>query len=465
MADQYDFSAFDNAVKKQESASPEKYDLSAFDNANKIEEQPGALSRMLSDAGESAANLGKGITQGVTLGAAPYIAGAIGTPISYALGTASPEGLEETFKQNVAGAKKTLEPTSQESILQKLLYKGGELGGGIIPFEATAAMGLGAKSVRGAMGAGEQVALKEAAAQGGIKGLSKELGTRFIAGAPQGAVLGGGAAAIQGESAQDIGESALTGGLISGAAGMAGLGAKNKETSAPEKLGPPELSNKVDVTPSSPTMAQIKEGWKQGYEEGRFLSTDKGAKPLREEVISATEDLAKRTSNVDNELSENIGKILDSTKKPVSITEPFNSLAKKVEELRTKNVFAEQKRLMNLKSKFDVFSQYSADIVSADNPSGKFSKRYAMTKFFGWTDEEYQLNEEWIKEENAINQETTSQEPTQPEESSGEVSGQQELSTANQEGGGEAEPPEEPVNDGNEKGEPSQAAESDFGLP
>jgi hypothetical protein len=138
-------------------------------------------------------------------------------------------------------------------------------------------------------------------------------------------------------------------------------------------------------------------------------------------------------------------------------------------EFCEENVFAEQKRLMNLKSKFDVFASYSADIVGPDNPNGKFSKRYAMTKFFGWTEEEYQLNEEWIKEENASNQESN---PEQPEGEEGSETPEapntnnQELGTARQEGGAEEEP-QEPVaaNDNNEKGEAGPDQENDFGIP
>lgn len=136
-------------------------------------------------------------------------------------------------------------------------------------------------------------------------------------------------------------------------------------------------------------------------------------------------------------------------------------------EFCEENVFAEQKRLMNLKSKFDVFAQYSADIVGPDNPNGKFSKRLAMTKFFGWTDEEYQENEEWIKEENLANENKEGQETPQDGQEPDTGTGQ-ELGTARQEGGAEEEPPEQmAMDDKNEKGEPSQGkeAESEFGIP
>jgi len=140
-------------------------------------------------------------------------------------------------------------------------------------------------------------------------------------------------------------------------------------------------------------------------------------------------------------------------------------------EFCEENVFAEQKRLMNLKSKFEVFSSYSADIVGVDNPGGKFSKRYAMTKFFGWTEEEYQLNEEWIKEENLANEQSGAQaveggETPEPETPS-VPGGEQTLGTARQEGGAEEEPSENPpLNDKNEKGEESQAkGETDFAMP
>jgi len=54
------------------------------------------------------------------------------------------------------------------------------------------------------------------------------------------------------------------------------------------------------------------------------------------------------------------------------------------------NLFAEQKHLLNLKSKFEVISMVAADIATKDNPNGLWSKKYILTNVFGMDDNEYQ---------------------------------------------------------------------------
>jgi hypothetical protein len=141
-------------------------------------------------------------------------------------------------------------------------------------------------------------------------------------------------------------------------------------------------------------------------------------------------------------------------------------------EFCEENVFAEQKRLQNLRSKFEVFSQYSADVVGEDNPGGKFSKRWAMTKFFGWSEEEYQQNEEWIKEEKAMFEQPeeanaeTGEETTDSENPDSTGLGQTK-GMASQEGAAEEEPSgEENLPDDNLKGEnPGNEGESEIVMP
>jgi len=123
------------------------------------------------------------------------------------------------------------------------------------------------------------------------------------------------------------------------------------------------------------------------------------------------------------------------------------------------NVFAEQKHLLNVKSRLEVYAMLSPDIATADNPNGTWSRRYALTKILNMSEEDFQLNETMKKEELAEakangEEETPAPEGEMPEpdaeptedEETGFVpkGGKQTLSTAREEGGAEEVAPENP---------------------
>ncbi len=114
------------------------------------------------------------------------------------------------------------------------------------------------------------------------------------------------------------------------------------------------------------------------------------------------------------------------------------------------NVFAEQKHLLNVKSKLEVLSMITPDIVSKDNPNGIWSRKYALTKLINMSEEDFDLNEKMKREELAEQmaeqpEENTNEPPEdipEDEEETGFVprGGKQELSTKRKEGEAEEEP-------------------------
>jgi hypothetical protein len=68
-------------------------------------------------------------------------------------------------------------------------------------------------------------------------------------------------------------------------------------------------------------------------------------------------------------------------------------------EFCEENVFAEQKHLMNLKSRLEVASMMSQDIASKENPNGLWAKRFVMDKVFSMDDDQYQSLQNMIQEE------------------------------------------------------------------
>jgi len=74
------------------------------------------------------------------------------------------------------------------------------------------------------------------------------------------------------------------------------------------------------------------------------------------------------------------------------------------------NLFAEQKKLMNIKSKYEVLSMATADMASKDNPNGLWSRRYLMREIYGMNEEEY------LKLQNEIQEELSEQRANEPEE-------------------------------------------------
>ena len=63
------------------------------------------------------------------------------------------------------------------------------------------------------------------------------------------------------------------------------------------------------------------------------------------------------------------------------------------------NVFAEQKHLLNLKSRLEVAAMMSQDIATKENPNGLWAKRYVMDKVFGMDENEYQELQNMIASE------------------------------------------------------------------
>lgn len=115
------------------------------------------------------------------------------------------------------------------------------------------------------------------------------------------------------------------------------------------------------------------------------------------------------------------------------------------------NLFAEQKHLLNLKSKFEVISMVAPDIANKDNPNGLWSKRYILNNVFGMDDNEYQKLQTMIREEideQTVNQGEGETEPDMTGETGAEeepdrftpVGGNQTLGTQREEGGAEEEP-------------------------
>jgi hypothetical protein len=68
-------------------------------------------------------------------------------------------------------------------------------------------------------------------------------------------------------------------------------------------------------------------------------------------------------------------------------------------EYSEENAFAEQKKLLNAKSKLEVLTMAQTMIRNKDNPNGLFSQKYAMKNFWGCTEQEYQEMQNEMKEE------------------------------------------------------------------
>lgn len=63
------------------------------------------------------------------------------------------------------------------------------------------------------------------------------------------------------------------------------------------------------------------------------------------------------------------------------------------------NLFAEQKKLLNMKSKAEVIAMFRSDMATKDNPDGLWSKKFIMREIYGFTEEEYQNMQNEIQEE------------------------------------------------------------------
>lgn len=106
------------------------------------------------------------------------------------------------------------------------------------------------------------------------------------------------------------------------------------------------------------------------------------------------------------------------------------------------NAFAEQKKLLNLKSKFEVIAMAMSDLATKDNPNGIWTKRFILKEIFGMNEEEFQKHQNEIKEEISEQSfddesETTTDEIEDEEESEPTIS--QEKNQRNQEAETEVE--------------------------
>lgn len=111
------------------------------------------------------------------------------------------------------------------------------------------------------------------------------------------------------------------------------------------------------------------------------------------------------------------------------------------------NVFAEQKKLLNLKSRFEVVAMAEANIATKDNPNGLWTQEFVMKDVFGLNEQEYQEMQNKKKQEIAEQMANESgKEPEEtPEEGEGETGEEStpispELNTTNQEKNAETEP-------------------------
>lgn len=113
-------------------------------------------------------------------------------------------------------------------------------------------------------------------------------------------------------------------------------------------------------------------------------------------------------------------------------------------EFCEENVFAEQKKLLNQKSKLEVLTMAENFIATKDNPKGIFSKKYVAQIVWGFSDQEYQEMQNQIKaeidEESGETTEPETPPENQPEEEPDNTQVSQTMNTANQEMNAEEEP-------------------------
>ena len=128
------------------------------------------------------------------------------------------------------------------------------------------------------------------------------------------------------------------------------------------------------------------------------------------------------------------------------------------------NLFAEQKHLMNMKSRLEVMQMMSSDIANKDNPLGLWSREYVMKEVWGINDEEYQEMQNKIKEEISEQQSddttssSTSEEETGSESTSSGLSSEKTDGTAEGEGNVEAPEYEEPLEPNANEAEPENTS-------
>jgi len=126
------------------------------------------------------------------------------------------------------------------------------------------------------------------------------------------------------------------------------------------------------------------------------------------------------------------------------------------------NAFAEQKKLLNLKSRLEVINMASSLIANKDNPNGLFPVKYVMTEIWGDNEEEYQEKRNQIAEELSENAEKEEdKEPEDNAEEDEEPTPDQEMNQQNQESNAEETGAEkEQTPEGSKEQTPPEEAET-----
>lgn len=136
-------------------------------------------------------------------------------------------------------------------------------------------------------------------------------------------------------------------------------------------------------------------------------------------------------------------------------------------EFCEENVFAEQKKLLNLKSRLDILQAASTFIASKDNPKGLLSREWVMENILHLSDEERQNMNNQIAAEIAEDGEgtggnTEGNQETPPEETPTKPS--QDMNTQNQESNAEDEP-ETTTPEGSKEQTPSEEGAGEILMP
>jgi hypothetical protein len=97
------------------------------------------------------------------------------------------------------------------------------------------------------------------------------------------------------------------------------------------------------------------------------------------------------------------------------------------------NAFAEQKKQLNLKSKLEILNMANVLIASPENPNAPFSQKYVMQEMWGWTEQEYQEQENQKASELSEKSSKEQSKEEAPEESETSPKPSQEMNTQNQE--------------------------------
>ncbi len=162
------------------------------------------------DEGSDLEDVGRGAAQGLTLGTAPVISGAIQATMEKiaARGDEAPEEWKDLYRKYQQASKSNFDASQKRS---PYLFGGGEVLGALAPSLLSSGAGLAATGARG---------VAEAGALGAGKSLAEEIGAGALSGAAQGGIMG----AAESKS-NLIGDDSDISGVASDALKSAGLGA------------------------------------------------------------------------------------------------------------------------------------------------------------------------------------------------------------------------------------------------